>query len=78
MGRSDPEQLAFATNRGMVIVSHNRGDFEELHRQYMDTGHDHAGIILAIRRGPYETACRLVPILNRVTADEMRNQLFYV
>jgi hypothetical protein len=38
----------------------------------------HHGIILAVRRRPYEIARRLILILNQVTADEMRDQLRYV
>jgi uncharacterized protein (DUF433 family) len=35
---SDAGQLAFATANGMAILTHNRGDFEALHREYLDAG----------------------------------------
>ena len=60
------------------MVTHNREDYEELHRQYMAAGRSHAGIIIAFRRRPREIFNRLLPILNRLTADEMRNQLLYI
>ena len=60
------------------MVTHNRGDFEGLHRQYIAADRNHAGIIIAVRRRPREIFGRLLPILNRITADEMRNQLLYI
>ena len=78
LGGPDPEQLAYAVEQGMCSVTHNRGDFEESHRQYIAAGQNHAGIITAVRRRPYEIAYRPLQILNRITADEMRNQLLYI
>ena len=62
----------------MCVVTHNREDYEELHLQYIAANRDHAGIIIALRRRPYQIAVRLVQLLNRITADEMRNQLLYI
>ena len=78
LGKSDAEQLAYAAERGLCIVTHNRGDFEELHRQYIVEGRNHAGIIIAVRRRPYEIGDRLLQLLNLITADEIRNQLLYI
>ena len=39
---------------------------------------NHKGIIIAIRRTPFEIARRLLIILDRMTADEMDNQLIYL
>ena len=52
LGKSDPEQLEYAAKRGMVIVTHNRGDFEALHREYLASGRIHAGILIAIDNRP--------------------------
>ena len=78
LGKSDAEQLVYAAERGLCIVTHNRGDFEELHRQYVAESRDHAGIIVAVRRRPYEIGDRLLQLLNLITADEIRNQLLYI
>jgi len=77
-GRSDAEQLAFATNGLMAILTHNRDDFEILARDYIASGRNHCGIIVAVRRPPYDIARRLLALLDRVTADEMDNQLLYI
>jgi Domain of unknown function (DUF5615) len=76
-GKSDAEQLAYAVGHGKAIVSHSQGDFEALAQDYTARGETHYGIILPIRRQPYEVAQRLLRILNDLTADEMRNQLLH-
>ena len=78
MGKPDTEQLPYAVERGLCVVTHNRGDFEELHRQYLAADRFHAGIIISIRRRPYQIWGRLRELLNTITADEMRNQLLYI
>jgi hypothetical protein len=77
-GISDPEQLEFATSQRRAIVTHNRGDFAELAREYAAAGREHFGMYLVLRRSPYEVAQHILNILSRVTADEMENQVFYV
>lgn len=77
-GHSDPDQLAFAVSVQRVIVTHNRRDFILLAQEYASSGREHHGIILAIRRSPYELAQRLLNLLNQVSSDEIRNQLFYI
>jgi predicted nuclease of predicted toxin-antitoxin system len=78
LGKSDPEQLAYAVTHRRAIVTHNRRDFAPLAQQYGASGEHHYGIILAVRRSPYELAQRLLNLLNRVTADEMENQVFHI
>jgi predicted nuclease of predicted toxin-antitoxin system len=78
LGRSDPEQLTYAVAHLRAIVTHNRRDFAPLALEYGTTGRHHYGIVLAVRRSPYELAQRLLNLLNSVTADEMENQVFYI
>ncbi len=72
IGAGDREQLAAAVNGGRAFFTHNRVDFERLAEEYFTAGLEHRGIIIAVRRSPYEIARRLVAILNNVTADEMK------
>ena len=76
--KNDVEQLAYAVSQQKTLFTHNRADFEVLAQQYLTTGQTHYGIMIAVRRSPYEIARRLLTILNRVTADEMENQLRYI
>jgi predicted nuclease of predicted toxin-antitoxin system len=76
--KADDDQLAYAANQQLVLVTHNRVDFEELAQEYFAAGKSHSGIIIAVRRDPYEIAQRLLVILNHVTADEMADQIRYI
>jgi hypothetical protein len=78
LGLDDSAQLAHAAARGRCVVTHNRIHFELLHRQYLASGRDHAGIVVATRRAPHEIVSRIVMLLNTLTADEIRNQLLYI
>jgi hypothetical protein len=78
IGKSDEEQLAFATTHGQAILTHNRVDFEVLARWYFEEGRSHSGIIIAVRRRPMELLRRLLMLLNHVTADEIENQIRYI
>jgi predicted nuclease of predicted toxin-antitoxin system len=75
---NDEAQLAYAVSQQCAVVTHNRTDFENLARLYFETRQTHFGIIIAVRRPPYEIAKRLASILNQTTADEMQNQIRYI
>jgi predicted nuclease of predicted toxin-antitoxin system len=78
LGVSDAKLLQHAVSMQCALVTHNRADFERLAQGYLESGRSHCGLILAVRRSPYEIARRLLQILNHVTADEMLNQLYYI
>ncbi len=77
-GKSDAEQLKFAVENKLVLLTHNRVDFEKLATEYFEQGKNHYGMIMAIRRLPNETLQRLLEILNQTTSDEMINQIRYI
>ena len=77
LGATDIEQLEYATRHGKTLVTHNRVDFEELHRRYLSKGRKTWGIIVLGRQRPGMLVANLSKLLNRFTADEIRNQLFY-
>ncbi|MGH2396777.1 MAG: DUF5615 family PIN-like protein [bacterium] len=71
IGKSDAEQLKYAVYHKKTLMTHNRADFEKLAQNYFQIGRAHCGIIIAVRRTPYELARRLLGILNHVTPREM-------
>ncbi len=75
LGCSDDAQLAYAVRHQECLLTHNRVHFEALAQQYFAAGHTHYGIIIAVRRSPYEVFQRLLRLLNQVTAHEMENQV---
>jgi predicted nuclease of predicted toxin-antitoxin system len=77
-GATDEEQLAFATEREMAVLTHNRIDFEKLAEAYARAGRRHCGIIIAVRRPVQAIGGRLLKLLDEVSADEMDGQVYYV
>lgn len=76
--RDDASQLAYAASQDRTLLTHNRVDFEALAQEYLAAGQSHAGIVIAVRRPPYELAKRILIVLNAVTADEMQDQMRYI
>lgn len=73
--RTDAEHLDFASRQGRVLFSFNRGDFLQLHRQYLATGKSHAGLILA-RQQRYSVGEQMRRILHLIAtkpAEDMQN-----
>ena len=77
-GVSDAAQMAYASANGLTLLTHNRVDFEALAQEYFAAGQNHYGVIIAVRRSPQELAQRALIMLNRVTVDEMVNQVRYI
>ncbi len=78
LGMSDAEQLQYAVANGLCLFTHNRSDFVALAEHYFATERLHFGIIIASQNRPHDIVRRLLLILNKVTADEMQNQVFYI
>ena len=78
LGRSDAEQLSFAAESNRVLLTHNRADFERLHREWLQAGRQHGGIIVARRRLPAELAATAGRLLTRLTVEQIKSQLLYI
>jgi predicted nuclease of predicted toxin-antitoxin system len=77
LGKTDREQLEFATAQSRCLLTHNRVDFERLHLQYMEEGRQHYGIIVVPQKNAYEVAQRIGVLVSTLMADEINNQLLY-
>ncbi len=78
LGRSDAEQLTFAAASERVLLTHDRVHFERLHREWLDAGRNHAGILVGRRRMPAELATRIGRLLLRLSAQDLQNQFLYI
>lgn len=77
-GLSDHDQLEFATERGWTIVTHNVEHFKRLHAEWLPVGKEHAGIVVAKRVEFGRMLRALLNLLDQFSADQARNQLFYL
>lgn len=55
-----------------------RGDFVQLHTQYLNSGRSHAGIIVSDQLGTGVILRRLLKLINDRSAEEMRNWLEFL
>jgi predicted nuclease of predicted toxin-antitoxin system len=75
LGLSDVEQLTRAAAEGRAIFTYNTDDYLQLHLEWLRHGKEHSGIIVSDQLPIGETLRRLLNLLNRVTADEIQNQI---
>jgi hypothetical protein len=79
-GLSDDAQLAFATSEGRPILTYDKKDFSALHRLWMDSGREHAGIIIVSgRRVAFATLLgKLMRLQLERSAEDMRNAILFI
>jgi Domain of unknown function (DUF5615) len=77
LGKTDTEQLEFATSMNRCMLTHNRVDFERLHIYYMKDNRQHFGIIVVPQKNAYEVAQRIGILVTALTINEITNQLLY-
>jgi len=78
VGRPDIDQLAYTSAEGRVLFSFNRGDFAQLHGDYLRAGREHAGIIISNQLGTSVIIRQLLKLLHARSAEDMRNWLEYL
>ena len=86
--QDDEALLVEATRQGRTVVTCNYSDpssnFCIIHEQWQSQGRQHAGIILvpqhqvSSRSRRWEVRDRVLKLLNRYPADELRNQLCWL
>jgi Tfp pilus assembly protein PilZ len=79
-GPDDENHLRHASNDGRVLYSFNIRDYSLLHEQWIASGREHSGIILASqqRYSIGEQLRRLLHLLNRKPAADMLCRLEYL
>lgn len=78
LGRSDEEQLMFATRQGRVIVTFDRKDFLSLAHQWATDNRSHAGIILAKPCSLSELLRQLLRLIAQHDDEDMSNQVLWL
>lgn len=79
-GRTDEEQLEFATQHARILFSYNVKDFSALHVEYILNEKDHFGIVLAGQRqfGIGEQTRRLLRLAATLSVEEMKSRLEFL
>lgn len=75
---SDPSQLEFAISQGRAILTFNIQDFEPLHREYLNKGREHFGIVVCDQIPIGELLRRVLSMLDQVDVDQMKNSYHHL
>lgn len=80
IGKTDQEQLAFATERECVLYTFNVSDFYRLHTQWTSVNREHAGMILAPQRrfSVGEQLRRILRLRASMSMASMRNKVAFL
>ncbi len=68
----DDEQLEYAISQERAILTFNSRDFAVLHKEYKKQERKHFGIIVSEQLTIGETLRRVVNMLDRIDADQMK------
>lgn len=77
-GLTDEEQIEFAAANGRTIFTYNVRDFIRLHRQFINQGHGHQGIIVSKQLPIGETLRGLLNLMDALSAEDMANRLEFL
>lgn len=78
IGRSDLDQLLFATQHHRCLVSQNIADFVALHTVFVRQDRSHAGIVLVAHDPrPSVVASKLLKRLARESAESLKSKLLF-
>jgi hypothetical protein len=75
---SDEEHLSYATSVGRTVFTFNRGDFVQLHTDYLSKGQNHAGIIVSNQGSVGVIIRRLLKLLDTRSNTDMQDWLEFL
>jgi predicted nuclease of predicted toxin-antitoxin system len=80
LGATDEEQLAYAATEDRAIYTFNTSDFARLHREFLERGRAHAGIIVIPeqRYSTGEKIRRVAALVQSMTAESIKNRIEYL
>ncbi|MBI4401582.1 MAG: DUF5615 family PIN-like protein [Nitrospirae bacterium] len=78
LGRSDSEQLVFATEQDRVLLTFNVKDFVLLSQAYAASGQHHSGIIVSDHLPFRELLRRILVLLQRHAQGDLANTLLWL
>ena len=77
-GKSDEEQLRYATSINAVLLTHNIQDFPRIHYESMERGVSHSGVIVAKRVSVGMIVKGFLRLASKLSSEDMINRLQYL
>lgn len=73
---SNAAQLEYATSTGRSFLTHNRRHFRRLHRDWLNQGKHHCGIIVSTHLSLDELERRVLKLVQSVSPEQAADHLF--
>lgn len=77
-GRSDSDQLEYASQQERCLISFNVKDYVLLHNQYVQERKGHWGIILSKQLSMGETLRKVLMVLQSNSKNSMKNRILFL
>lgn len=77
-GQADQSQLEWAAQHDRAIVTFNAGHFAKMHRNWIDQGRHHAGIIVSKQRPIGDVIARLERLAEALDAETLADTIQYL
>lgn len=77
-GEADVSQLAWAAEKGRVLVTFNVAHFVALHAAWIQQSRHHADIVVSSQRPVGEVVRRLLQLARALDAEALRNRLEFL
>ena len=77
-GKSDREQLEYASEHGRAILTHNIRDYLILDGMYRSRGIEHAGILVSDQVSFRELLRRTLRCLSRLSKNDIHNSVIWL
>ena len=77
-GRTDTEQLAYATDEQRCVFTFNIRDFVLLHNAYVERGQEHWGIVVSKQLSISVSLRRILQVLQRFSQEEIKSRLEFL
>ncbi len=77
-GSTDLSQLEWASGENRTIITFNVAHFAKLHRDWIQQGRHHAGIVVSRQRSIGELLQGLLNLASSLSADEMSDRLEFL
>ena len=78
LGQADDVHLQYAAEQGRVVFTFNRGDFFQLHTEWLANDRHHAGIIVSDQVGTGVLMRRLLRLIDEKSASDMLDWLEFL
>lgn len=77
-GKTDEEQLDYASQNGRTLLTFNAGHFATLAKEFYQRGKDHFGIVISKKTNLSEMIRLTVNMLKKTKAEDLKNCLIWL